>query len=242
MRVVFALVLLPFLAANTAANGCDGLVPVSGTVFQFEAMGASAPIEGVEVSVLEFPEAGTVTTDGDGRFSFPGLPTGENVTFIARHDSIRPMFTGTFVLDQNGLDNVSIQGVSHSSFNAVVSQLGVEVDAGTCQIATTVGKCGATVYDPDSFYQGEPGTTVSVEPSLPSENGPIYFDDMVLVDRELTHTSNDGGVVYYNVPVGDYTLYGHKGGLEFRSLSVSCRAGMLVNAAPPYGVQVDCEE
>jgi len=59
----------------------------------------------------------------------------------------------------------------------------------------------------------------------------------VLPDRDLTQSSTDGGVLYYNVDPGVYTLSAEKTGVEFESVTLNCRKGVLVNASPPYGLQ-----
>ena len=59
----------------------------------------------------------------------------------------------------------------------------------------------------------------------------------MLPDSKRTETSEDGGVLFANVPPGDYTWTAHKAGVKFRSVKMKCRAGWLVNASPPWGLQ-----
>jgi hypothetical protein len=56
-------------------------------------------------------------------------------------------------------------------------------------------------------------------------------------DTSLTVTSIDGGVILANIPPGEYTLTATKQGKQFSTVAVRCRAGLLVNAAPPHGLQ-----
>ena len=58
----------------------------------------------------------------------------------------------------------------------------------------------------------------------------------MLPDRALAETSEDGGVVYVNAPPGEYVLRASKPGRSFTEAHVLCRAGLLVNASPPYGM------
>lgn len=62
---------------------------------------------------------------------------------------------------------------------------------------------------------------------------------MIWPDRTLTETTADGGVLFTNVPPGRYTLRAHKQGAAIRSVAVTCRAGVLTNASPPWGLQVE---
>jgi hypothetical protein len=67
--------------------------------------------------------------------------------------------------------------------------------------------------------------------SIPSAgDGPIYFayaGGTIFPDRTLTTTSIDGGVIFAN------TMTATKTGTTFAPVELRCRAGVLVNAAPP---------
>jgi hypothetical protein len=65
----------------------------------------------------------------------------------------------------------------------------------------------------------------------------VYFGADVIPDRDLTETSEDGGVLYTNVPVGTYVMRASKDGVTFEETTMKCEAGVLVNASPPYGLQ-----
>jgi hypothetical protein len=67
----------------------------------------------------------------------------------------------------------------------------------------------------------------------PREHGPIYFGSNVIPDRSLIETTDDGGVVYIQLPPGQYVLTASKPGVEFAQVNVKCRPGVLVNASPP---------
>ena len=98
---------------------------------------------------------------------------------------------------------------------------------------------GKSLYDPGAH--GEAGATVTVTAAdgsvLGSEYGPIYFNESVLPDYSWTETSDDGGVLFVNVPPGEYLWTAEKAGVAFRSVKMKCRAGWLVNASPPWGLQ-----
>ena len=113
---------------------------------------------------------------------------------------------------------------------------GIKADRSkSCQIATTVTRIGKSVYD--SGAHGEAGATVTISPSLPAAHGPIYFNAQVLPEPTLKATTSDGGVIFVNVPPGQYTITAQKAGVKFRPIKIKCRVGWLANAAPPWGVQ-----
>ena len=111
----------------------------------------------------------------------------------------------------------------------------VTPDPQTCQLVTTVTRIGKSLYDPGAH--GEAGVTVQLDPPLPPVHGPVYFNADVIPDLSLSETSDDGGVVYTNVPPGEYTLVGSKDGATFTAVRFKCEAGWLVNASPPWGIQ-----
>jgi hypothetical protein len=44
-------------------------------------------------------------------------------------------------------------------------------------------------------------------------------------------------VIFANVSVGEYTISATKPGTSFSPAVIRCRPGVLVNAAPPNGIQ-----
>ncbi len=74
-------------------------------------------------------------------------------------------------------------------------------------------------------------------PDPGAEHGPVYFNKDVLPEPGLTETSVDGGVVWTNVPPGNYVLRANKTDVEFEEVRIWCRPNVLVNAAPPKGLQ-----
>jgi hypothetical protein len=103
-------------------------------------------------------------------------------------------------------------------------------------MVTTVTRRGGTILVAGAH--GEAMVTVATEPALPAANGPVYFNSSVLPDRTLTETSDDGGVLYTNVPPGEYVWHGTKAGAQLEDVKMKCRAGVLVNASPPRGMNV----
>lgn len=65
---------------------------------------------------------------------------------------------------------------------------------------------------------------------------PVYFNSDVIPAAELDSSSGDGGVLWANVPSGDYLITGSHPSLRFSSFRATCRPGRLINANPPWGL------
>ena len=144
--------------------------------------------------------------------------------------------TGTHVVPDVGIDNLTFQVPTQAIYGALALVVQITPDPARCQIVTTATRRGGTILEPGAH--GEAGVTVSSEPAIPTESGPVYFNSSVIPDRSLTETSDDGGILYTNVLPGEYVLNGTKPGTELESVKIKCRAGVLVNASPPRGMNV----
>lgn len=222
------------LLALLLLSGCASTASVSGDAFAFNE-GTDARVEGARVYVLEDPSR-EVLTDATGHFVLEGLEVGSDVTLVMDHPDFVAIQTATIEVPETGLERVSFQAVRPNVYEALAALLSITPDPERCQMVTTVTRIGRSLYDPGAH--GEAGATVTIDPPLPAESGPIYFNSMVFPDDTLTETSDDGGVLFLNVPPGDYVLYGTKDGATFTEPLLKCRAGMLVNASPPWGLQV----
>ena len=221
------------VALGAAACGTE-TATVRGDAFDFNE-GVDARVAGARVFVLEHPDVST-TTDATGHFVLEGLPVGSDVTLVMDHPDFIPIQTGTIELPAAGADLVTFQAVPPGVRDALASLLEIELDPDRCQMVTTATRIGRSLYDPGAH--GEEGVTVTIDPPLPESSGPIYFNSSVLPDRTLTETSDDGGVLFVNVPPGDYTWTAHTDdGRSFTQVRMTCRAGYLVNASPPWGLQ-----
>ena len=216
----------------SADLGSSG-VTVSGDVLNF--FGSPNRIVGAGVTWLESPCRKTVS-DSKGHFVFSGLKAGSELTLLLAHKDFPPQQTGTITVTTGGAQRFTFQAVNHFTYKALAAIAGVTPDSTRCQIATTVTAYGKSVYTPGAH--GEEGATVTISPALPKKNGPIYFNSQVLPEPKLTQTSDDGGVIFLNVPPGVYTLQANKTGVKFRPVKIKCRAGWLANASPPWGIQV----
>ncbi len=202
-RCVSPLILVAFaLSVFTAGCGDAEVAPVSvsgfATPFHLPPDGR---IDGAEVWILEHPEM-RMTTGPDGFFSFEDLRVGEEVTLVMEHPDYTAIQTGTITLGPEGAERVTFQAVVPQIYEAFASLIDTEPDPEKCQMVTTVTRVGKSILDSGSH--GEAGATVTIDPLLSEDHGPIYFNSRVLPDRSLAETSNDGGVLYVNVDPGEY--------------------------------------
>jgi hypothetical protein len=219
---------------DTDNDSCRFPVSVSGHAIPFIG-GPDGRIEDARIAILEHPER-EVTTSADGAFLFDGLEEGSEVTLTMDALGYHPIQTGTIRLGAAGATRVTFQAPTFEIYAALAALLQVTPDeANRCQMVTTVTRVGKSVYDPGAH--GEAGVTVTTAPALPAEHGPIYFNELVLPDRSLVETSEDGGALHIQVPPGEYVWTAHKPGVLISRIKQKCRAGFLVNASPPWGLQ-----
>lgn len=217
--------------------GNGPLAPITGKAFVF-GPGNGPSLEGATVSVAEAPAYHT-TVAADGTFAFE-VPSGAPLSFLLEQPGFHPNQSAAIPIGPEGIEKLGFQVPTESTFNllAILADID-EPDPARCQVSTTVSRAGTEPYGGPAL--GEPDVVVSIDPPLPSDAGPIYFeyvsDATILPDRTLTKTSIDGGVIFANLPPGEYVLEATKEGKQFTPVQIRCRAGHLVNAAPPNGLQ-----
>jgi hypothetical protein len=238
---------LAALLALTACGGDDGApdwspnggppAHVTGKAFVFGPNNAGLAIEGAVVSVAEAPDVST-TVAADGSFAFE-VPSGGPSTFSLVKAGFHPNQSATMEVGAAGIPMLGFQAPTDTAFDTLATIAQVSPDPARCQIATTVSRAGTAPYGGDAL--GVDGATVAISPALDATSkGPIYFaylDGNIYPDATLAATSVDGGVIFANVPEGEYTLTATKAGTQFSTVNIRCRAGVLVNAAPPNGLQ-----
>lgn len=209
---------------------------VTGKAFVF-GPSSDYSVVGATISVAEAPSI-TTTVAADGTFALD-VPSGDRVSFVLTQPDFHPNQTATFMLGPEGLAEVGFQAPTEGIFDLMASFVKIEPDPERCQISTTVSRKGTEPYGGAGL--GEPGVIVTIDPPLPKEAGPVYFDyvntGVIIPNPELTSTTVDGGVIYTNVPPGEYVLTATKAGKSFSIATIRCRKGLLVNAAPPRGLQ-----
>ncbi len=216
--------------------GTGPSVPVSGKAFVF-GPSSGLTLEGATVRVAEDPSLAT-TIAADGTFAFE-VPSGAPVTLQVVQDGFHLNQSAALDLGATGLADVGFQVPTEGVFGLLANMVGIDADPATCQISTTVSRAGTEPYGGSGL--GEPGVVVTIDPPLSAEHGPVYFqyvsESYIYPEPMLTSTTIDGGVIFTNVPPGEYTLHGTKEGKQFTDVVIRCRAGVLVNAAPPHGIQ-----
>lgn len=212
------------------------LVHVTGMAFVFGPNDAMLTVQDATVAVAESAAIAT-TVGSDGSFAFD-VPSGGPTTFSILKDGFHAGQSATLDVGSGGIAMLGFQTPTNAAFDSLGTLARVTPDPADCQIATTVSRSGTEPYGGDGL--GADGAVVTIEPPVPATSGPIYFaydNGTIFPDRSLTATSMDGGVIFANVPVGEYTLTATKAGATFSPVNIRCRAGVLVNAAPPNGLQ-----
>ncbi len=236
----------PEVCDDGSANGtaghcnttCTGVLPaqvsVEGDVFAFLSEVSGPRVSGATISVLEQPGK-SATTGADGHFEIDGLDQGSEVTLVMSDSTFYPTQSATYTLGASGIHPFALQALPSELFTLLSGMFAGLDQTSSCVLATTVTRLGGTLHV--DARQGEAGSQLTISPQPAGIKGPVYFDTNVLPDTTLTSTTEDGGGLYYNVPPGDYVLSATKPGFTFTPVKMKCRAGYLVNAGPPIGLQ-----
>jgi hypothetical protein len=198
-------------------------------------------IEGARVTILELPGREAFTA-ADSSFVFDDVPVGCEVSLVLEAEGRPPIQTGTHVVPAEGIERLTFQTPDFYTRDLLERFARTNADERMCQIATTATRLGNSLYDSTPGAHGEPGVTISIDPLPSLVDGPIYFEmvryNVIYPLRTLTETTYDGGVLFLNVTPGRYTLRAQKADTEFVDVDIKCRAGYIVNASPPWGLQV----
>jgi len=209
---------------------------VVGHAFVFGPNDGNLPIEGAVVSVAEDPAAHTAVA-ADGSFELD-VASGGAVSFSLTQTGFHPNQSAAIDITSAGIAMLGFQTPTEDTFQTLGQVARVTPDDTRCQISTTVSRKGTEPYGGTGL--GVEGVEVAIDPPAAGIDGPIYFayeSGTIFPSRDQVLTSLDGGVIFANVPVGEYTLIATKAGTSFSSPVIRCRAGVLVNAAPPNGIQ-----
>ena len=137
--------------------------------------------------------------------------------------------------------NANFQTPADAEYAGLAAILSVPLNPDTgrpqqCVIVTTASARNVRGVDYETFHQrtphGVPGATSEEFPALA---GPTYFNEFVIPDTSKTETSEDGGIVWTEVPAGDYRIITTSSSTRFASFLATCRNGRIVNANPPWG-------
>jgi hypothetical protein len=227
---------------DTADDDDDTVPPtlttVAGDVYKFDP--SFSLLSGAEITVVERPDIAPAFSDADGHFIIDNVHAGDELTLLMNHPQFFPTQTATVVPPVEGMTDLMFQTPPNIVAFALALVLWVPLEDDMCQIAVTATEAGG-----NPFSAGIAGVSVSLDPPVDPESGPFYFQvfhipDIGMIDipvRGLTETTDDGGAVFVNVPPGEYILRGEMIDAEFSEALIHCNPGVLVNAAPPYGLQ-----
>ncbi len=224
------------VAATFDAGTSRASIHIRGTAYEFNSPNV---IAGATVRVLELPRAVT-TTLPDGSFDLV-VPDGTRVTPYIEAAGYHGIQLQTFVTAGENLERVNFQTPTQGTYEALAALLDVELDdkgdPARCAVVSTF----STVEIRDLSYEqfraygahGVAGATGRSKPALPK---PIYFNDQVIPDPSLTQSSEDGGVIWLEVPTGVYRFSGRGPSTRFADFVATCAPGTIVNANPLQGL------
>lgn len=239
--VAALLALLCLFAVSTTVEGQTATTgSISGNAYTFNTRNV---IAGATIRSVEFPDVST-TTAADGSYTLE-FPAGSSVTLYieaAGHESIRIQ---TFTLDEEH-EGTNVVGANfqtpttavYDGLRALITHYtGRDPFEGGCVIVTTVGMAELRGMPFEEFIRFAPhgvaGATATISPAAAS---PIYFNESVVPDNTEVTTSNDGGVLWPNVPPGRYVLSAQHPSVHFTTATVDCQVGEVVNANPVWGL------
>ena len=232
--------------------------------FTLPGQGGYDRIAGGTVSILEMPEL-TTTTNDQGEFTIDDIPAGTDATFVLEHDEYPLTYSKTHTVPRTDVTNLTFQVPNEGLYSGIELLLGITSDPEKCQMVSTFTRYGRTIGDPG--HHGQAGALLGIDApdGATVAEGPIYFGDDVIPDRERTYSSLDGGVLVLNADPGDYVLNAscisdpdlmddflaeypadeypeedlrcQTEDVEFESVRMKCRPGVFLNASPSYGLQ-----
>lgn len=231
------------LTATSAQAAPVKTVEISGKAYRFNHM--DTPIPGATIKVRENASLSAVT-DANGDYVLT-VPNDTNVTPYIVSGNYTPgqhyneIDLQTFHPRGADIENANFQTPSDAEYNGLKAILAVPSDANgrpsACAIVTTSSARNVRGVDYQTFWDRTPhgvaGTTATEFPALA---GPIYFNESVIPDKTKTATSEDGGIVWTEVPAGTYRITGQNPNTSFASFLATCEPGRVINANPPWGM------
>lgn len=230
------------LAISTIAAAME-TAPVSGFAKSF-LMGTR--LANATITVLETGQK--FTTDNTGHFGPFEYPVGKSITLQFEKWGFKTTQSDTVIVPRNGLngpyDNITFQVPSTISYYLLAKIIGATIDENSCHLASTITAYHKTLHD---IPQGIADAVVTLSPSTSEQ--PFYFgiyESGLLKDKtnpfkhDLTKTSEDGGVAFFNLPPRDqpYVISAEKDGVVFSKATFLCKKGAFINISPPRGPMV----
>ncbi|MGK2931283.1 MAG: hypothetical protein ACSLFD_00665 [Solirubrobacterales bacterium] len=249
------------LGGAQVANAAKKTVTISGKAYIFNHM--DTLISNAPIKVREFPKLSTSTNAiGDYKLKVPNnanvtpyIPSGTGPLTRYNLDDYSPKGPAeethwnevdhqTFHTRGADLENVNFQtpaDLEYAGLKAILSvQTGPDGRPTNCAIVTTASMRSVRGVDYNTFEKetaehhghGVPGATSIAFPSLGS---PVYFNEHVIPDESETETSKDGGIVWTEIPTGNYRVVTSSESERFASFLATCKAGRVIVPNPPWG-------
>ena len=228
---------LAFLLLTPSAGAAKDTVTISGRAYAFNHM--DTYLAGAEIRIRELPKL-SATTDVNGDYSLE-VPDDTNVTpYIEPPDGYNQIDLQTFHTRGADIENANFQTPGDLEYNGLAALLAVPMGPDgrpvDCVIVTTASDRDVRGVDYDTFHartpHGVPGARAQTRPPVP---GPTYFNESVIPDPSKTETSEDGGIIWTEVPAGTYRVVTTSPSTRFASFLATCAPGRVVNANPPWG-------
>jgi hypothetical protein len=236
LRLAASAVAASALISASGAASSRG-IHLRGTAYEFN--NTKTLLRGATIRVAEFPRLST-TVGADGRYDL-AVPDHAAVTPYIVAPGYHTIYLQTFTTNGEDLANVNFQTPTEPIYRALAALLRVPLDSHgnlvSCAIVSTFSTRNVRDVSFARFIaygaHGVAGATASANPSLPE---PVYFNGDVVPDRAQKVSSEDGGVIWTNVPTGGYTITAHDPATRFARFVAKCRPGRVVNADPPWGL------
>ncbi len=251
LAVLSALLLagtVAFAGVTTASAGKAGppadTVHIRGVVYSFFGIDEHAP--GAVIRVDEFPELSAPVAP-DGSYDIV-VPDNANVTLYADPpETYSKTYLQTFRTSGQDIEKAHFQLPRDWHYDAFSNLLEITRDKEgrieQCVIVSTFSiheARDATEFDPgfkDVYPHGLADSTATIEPAAPGIKGPIFFDapPTIIPNVDLTASTEDGGVLFTEVPPGYYWLQPEHPTERLAPFLAHCENGRVINASPPWG-------
>jgi hypothetical protein len=227
-------------------------VPVTGYAKAFV---GEDRIKHATISILETNQS--FFTNEQGQFGFCALPN-QRITLSLEKHSQNPLHNyqttqeGTFYIPKIGFQGANNEitfqvprKITYHLLQTILkSQRHTNPCIDCCNVATTITAHKKTLADD---IQGEVGARITLRHhgKTISHRGLLYFGILFgktnPFDISGTTSSEDGGVLIYNLPASRdlYTTSATKNGFYFSSEKFWCRKGAFINLSPPHGPRVE---
>lgn len=249
------------LAGAQAANAADKSVTISGKAYIFGHM--DTPISNALIKVREFPKLSATTDEiGDYRLKVPNdtnvtpyIPSGSGLLTRRNLDDYsakgpaeqthwNEIDLQTFHTRDVNLVNANFQVPGDLEYAGLKAILGVESAPdgrpANCAIVTTASNRNVRDVDYRTFESNTArdhghGIAGATSVAFPALETPTYFTEQTIPLPSQTETSLDGGIVWTEVPAGNYRIVTTSPTDRFASFLATCKPGRVVNANPPWG-------